>query len=238
MVSTPLKNIAQNGFIFPNFTGEHIFELLPPRYTQQNHGNNFKLFFSGRLTPWFAWRSCSLILGVIQVGNYHTYTSSSNGIRLGILGQNFGTAKKHVHKIEPRFVKHDVCIFLLERSVYTWSNFSTSQMWKALKWLRKRFGPGNMSRLHGLWKRICFQTRRPYTSYHAAIPLHLLPHCSKLLLMEEIQLTTWEIKQHVNNGIDYQPQLAHDFFHQQYLLMRICKNTSKCLIPDHHPWLI
>ena len=80
-----------------------------------------------------------------------------------------------------------------------------------------------MSRLHGLWRRICFQTRRPYTSYHAAIPLHLLPHCSKLLLMEEIQLTTWEIKQHVNNGIDYQPQLAHDFFHQQYLLMRIWK---------------
>ena len=118
MVSTPLKNIAQNGFIFPNCTGEHIFELPPPRYTQQNNGNNFKLFFSGRLTPWFAWRSFSFILGVIQVGNYHTYRSSSNGIRLPIPGQNFGTAKKNVHKIEPDSFKNDVCIYFCLKDLF------------------------------------------------------------------------------------------------------------------------
>ena len=28
--------------------------------------------------------------------------------------------------------------------------------------------------------------------------------------------TTWDVKSPVNNGINYQPQLVQDFFHQQY----------------------
>ena len=28
--------------------------------------------------------------------------------------------------------------------------------------------------------------------------------------------TTWDVQNPLNNGINYQPQLVHDFFHQQY----------------------
>ena len=36
--------------------------------------------------------------------------------------------------------------------------------------------------------------------------------------MEEIRLTTWDVKKPVNNGVDYQPQLVNAGFlnHQQY----------------------
>jgi len=40
-----------------------------------------------------------------------------------------------------------------------------------------------------------------------------------MLLMEEIQLTTWDEENPVKNGIKYQPQLVLDGFlnhHQQY----------------------
>ena len=39
MVSTPLKNIGQNGFIFPNFRAENLkkSELPPPRIVQSPH---------------------------------------------------------------------------------------------------------------------------------------------------------------------------------------------------------
>ncbi len=38
-----------------------------------------------------------------------------------------------------------------------------------------------------------------------------------LLLMEEIPVpTTWDVKNLVNNGINYQPQQVQDFSHQQY----------------------
>ena len=39
-----------------------------------------------------------------------------------------------------------------------------------------------------------------------------------LLLMEEIRLTTWDVKNPVNNGINDQPQLVTAGFlnHQQY----------------------
>ena len=41
---------------------------------------------------------------------------------------------------------------------------------------------------------------------------------TQILLMEEIRLTTWDVKKHVNNGINYQPQLVKAGFlnHQQY----------------------
>ena len=43
----------------------------------------------------------------------------------------------------------------------------------------------------------------------------------------EIWLTTWDIKNLVNNGINYQPQLVKDFFHQQYLYSKDGANWKK-----------
>ena len=39
--------------------------------------------------------------------------------------------------------------------------------------------------------------------------------------------TTWDVQNLVNNGIDYQPQLVQDFFHQQYVCCVISGGTTK-----------
>ena len=50
--------------------------------------------------------------------------------------------------------------------------------------------------------KISLRTFTPYLSF-------------KVLLMEEIRRKpTWGVKNPVNNGIDHQPQLVQDFFHQ------------------------
>ena len=41
-------------------------------------------------------------------------------------------------------------------------------------------------------------------------------HEACILLMEAIQLTTWDVQNPVNSGMNYQPQQVQDFFHQQY----------------------
>ena len=37
-----------------------------------------------------------------------------------------------------------------------------------------------------------------------------------LLMVQKSQTTTWDVQNLENNGINYQPQLVHDSFHQQY----------------------
>ena len=36
-----------------------------------------------------------------------------------------------------------------------------------------------------------------------------------LLMVQKSRTTTWDVSNPVNNGINYQPQLVQDFFHQQ-----------------------
>jgi len=36
------------------------------------------------------------------------------------------------------------------------------------------------------------------------------------LMVQKSQTTTWDVSNPVNNGVNYQPQLVQDFFHQQY----------------------
>ena len=44
----------------------------------------------------------------------------------------------------------------------------------------------------------------------------------------EIQLTTWDAQSPVNNGINYQPQLVQDFFHQQYVALLVTGKGPPC----------
>ena len=51
-------------------------------------------------------------------------------------------------------------------------------------------------------------------------------------MVQKSQTTTWDVQKLVNNGINYQPQLVQDFFHQQYHLM-----PSTCWMWLHiHPF--
>ena len=64
---------------------------------------------------------------------------------------------------------------------------------------------------------------------HRQSPISLDPKNRRYCWWKKSQTTTWDIKNPVNNGINYQPQLVQDFFREQYYIQDSEAISGSCL---------